>query len=494
MAARWLRLRLISFRSLSLSSSSSSSSRFFFSSSHSPCTPAQAQAQAQAQEDFDVGQPSSATHPELMSPADITPGITAQEYILRRTRLLDLLPPGSVAILASAPVQMMTPVVPYTFRQDADFFYLTGCTQPGGIALLTRHSGFAFCMFMPHPDPQEILWQGQLAGVDAAIHFFKAHQAFPLSMLPKLLPQILKGATTVFHNPNTAASSPYFKLDAFQKALANYQVKDISTYTHKLRWIKSPSEITLMRESASIACQSLIQTMLHSRTYPDESKLAAKVEFECKMRGAQRMAFNPVVGGGANGSTIHYSRNDKKIREGELVLMDIGCELHGYLSDLTRTWPPSGNFNPYQEELYSLILETNKECIKLCKPGTSIQEIHNYSIKMLMKGLKELGVLKGEMRSSYHQLNPTSIGHYLGMDVHDSALISTDRPLQPGVIITIEPGVYIPLSYDAPNRYCGMGIRIEDEVLITETGHEVLTASMPKEIPHLKALLKMSSD
>ncbi|KAJ4772296.1 Metallopeptidase M24 family protein [Rhynchospora pubera] len=496
MASRLLRLRSTSstFQSLSLSSTLSSSiDRCFSSSSHSPPSSTTPEAQAYLTNLFDhVGQPTSATHPELMSPADITPGITAQEYIHRRARLLALLPPASVAIIASAPVKMMTDVVPYPFRQDADFFYLTGCTQPGGLALFTHHSGF--CMFMPDPDPHEIVWQGQIAGVDAAIDFFKADQAFPLSLMPKLLPEMLKGATRVFHNPNTAPTSPYFKLDAFQKALANYQVKDISNYTHKLRWIKSPSEITLMRESASIACQSLIQTMLHSRTYPDESKLAAKVEFECKMRGAQRMAFSPVVGGGANGSTIHYSRNDKKIREGELVLMDIGCELHGYLSDLTRTWPPSGKFNPYQEELYSLILETNKECVELCKPGASIQEINNYSVKMLMKGLKELGILKGEMISSYHQLNPTSIGHYLGMDVHDSALLSTDRPLQPGVIITIEPGVYIPPSYDAPSRYCGMGIRIEDEVLITETGHEVLTASMPKEIPHLKALLKMSSD
>ncbi|KAJ3687446.1 hypothetical protein LUZ61_016610 [Rhynchospora tenuis] len=507
MAARWLRLTSSTFRPLSLSplslrllpSSPSSSSRCFSSSSssssHSPhSTPAQedsSYAPPSSRNLLDhVGQPTSLSHPELMSPADITPGITAQEYIHRRNSLLDQLPPGSVAIVASAPVKMMTDVVPYTFRQDADYLYLTGCIQPGGVALLSHHSGF--CMFMPDPDPHEIVWQGQVAGVDAAIDFFKADKAFPLSMMTKLVPEMLKGATGVFHNPKTAATSPYFKLEAFQKALANYQVKDISTYTHKLRWIKSPSEIRLMRESASIACQSLIQTMLHSRTYPDESKLAAKVEFECKMRGAQRMAFNPVVGGGANGSTIHYSRNDKKIREGELVLMDIGCELHGYLSDLTRTWPPSGKFNPYQEELYSLILETNNECVKLCKPGASIREMHNYSVKMLMKGLKELGIIKGEM-SSYHQLNPTSIGHYLGMDVHDSALLSTDRPLQPGVIITIEPGVYIPPSCDAPDRYCGMGIRIEDEVLITETGHEVLTASMPKEITHLKTLLNMSS-
>lgn len=195
------------------------------------------------------------------------------------------------------------------------------------------------------------------------------------------------------------------------------------------------------------------------------------------------------LGGGVNGSVIHYSRNDQNIRAGDLVLMDVGCEFHGYLSDLTRTWPPCGSFSPAQEILYSLILETNKECLKLCRPGISLQQIHNYSVKMLRRGLKEIGVLNDEVSQLYHQLNPTSIGHYLGMDIHDCAMINNDRPLEPGVVITIEPGVYIPSSYDGPERYCGIGIRIEDEVLITETGHEVLTGSMPKEIQHIKSLL-----
>ncbi|THU62643.1 hypothetical protein C4D60_Mb01t07250 [Musa balbisiana] len=366
---------------------------------------------------IDFGQPTSLSHPELVGADEITPGIATDEYISRRKRLLELLPEKSLAIIASAPVKMMTDVVPYPFRQDADFLYITGCLQPGGIAVLSEECGL--CMFMPDPDPHDAVWQGQVAGVEAALEFFKADKAFPLSAMHK----------------------------------------------------------------------SLLQTMLLSRIFPEESKLSAKVEYECKMRGAQRMAFNPVVGGGVNGSVIHYSRNDQKIRAGDLVLMDVGCEFHGYLSDLTRTWPPCGSFNPAQEILYSLILETNKECLKLCRPGISLQQIHNYSVKMLRRGLKEIGVLNDETSYLYHQLNPTSIGHYLGMDIHDCAMINNDRPLEPGVVITIEPGVYIPSSYDGPERYRGIGIRIEDEVLITETGHEVLTGSMPKEIQHIKSLL-----
>ncbi|KAJ0980570.1 hypothetical protein J5N97_008825 [Dioscorea zingiberensis] len=434
----------------------------------------------------DIGQPTSLSHPQLLAEWEITPGISCDEYISRRKRLLELLPEKSLAIIASAPVKMMTDVVPYPFRQDADYLYITGCTQPGGVAVLSDEHGL--CMFMPDSVPEDVTWQGQIAGTDAAVDYFKADKAFPMSKMPEILPGIISQAPKVYHNVKTSLPS-YTEFEAFRKLDHNNKVKDLSYITHELRWVKSSSEVNLMRQSASIACQSLLQTMLLSRTSPEESKLAAKVEYECKMRGAQRMAFHPVVGGGANASVIHYSRNDQKIRAGELVLMDIGCEFHGYLSDLTRTWPPCGSFSSAQESLYDLILETNKECVKLCKPGVSIQQIHNFSVQMLRRGLGKMGILKDSSIHSYHKLNPTSIGHYLGMDVHDSATVKNDRALQPGVVITIEPGVYIPSSCDVPERYQGIGIRIEDEVLITETGHEVLTGSMPKEISDIVTLM-----
>lgn len=425
----------------------------------------------------------------MLKEGDITPGIPIDEYILRRKKLLELLPEKSLTIIASAPVKMMTDVVPYSFRQDADYLYITGCLQPGGVAVITDECGL--CMFMPEPDPHGEAWQGPVAGVDAALNYFKADKAYPMSKLHQVLPGMIAKASKIFHNIKTI--SPFYNdLESFQRAMSSGKVKDCSHYTHELRWIKSPSELKLMKQSASIACQSLLQTMLFSRMNPEENKLSAKIEYECKMRGAQRMAFNPVVGGGINGSVIHYSRNDQKVQHGDFVLMDVGCEFHGYLSDLTRTWPPCGSFSSFQETLYDLILETNKECIKLCKPGATIQEIHNHSVQMLRRGFKQIGILKDERSYAYNQLNPTSIGHYLGMDIHDSVSISNNRPLQPGVVITIEPGVYIPLSFNAPER--GIGIRVEDEVLITETGHEVLTASMPKEISHINSLLSFDSN
>lgn len=438
---------------------------------------------------LDVGQPTPASHPQLLKEGEITPGITSDEYILRRKRLLELLPEKSLAIIAAAPVKMMTDVVPYPFRQDADYLYITGCQQPGGVAVLGHDCGL--CMFMPETSFDDVIWQGQIAGVDAALDTFKAEKAFPMSKIREVLSDMIRGSSEVFHNLKTARST-YTDLAGFQSAMYNRKVKDVSLYTHDLRWIKSPAELNLMRESASIGCQALLQTLLYSKTFPNESMLSAKVEYECKIRGAQRMAFNPVVGGGPNGSVIHYSRNDQKIKDGDLVLMDIGCEFHGYLSDLTRTWPPCGSFSSAQEEIYDLILDTSKECVKLCKPGTSIRQIHDCSVSMLQRGLKEIGILKDQ--SSYHQLNPTSIGHYLGMDVHDCSKVSNDRPLKPGVVITIEPGVYIPSFFDVPERYRGIGIRIEDEVLITETGYEVLTGSLPKEVKHLESLLNNYSN
>ncbi|XP_044483040.1 intermediate cleaving peptidase 55, mitochondrial isoform X3 [Mangifera indica] len=402
----------------------------------------------------DIGQPTPASHPQLMKEGEITPGITAEEYIFRRKRLLELLPEGSVAILAAAPEKMMTDVVPYPYRQDADYLYVTGCEQPGGVAILSHEIGL--CMFMPEASAHDVNWKGPSAGIDAALEVFKAEKAYPMRKIREILPGIILRSSKLFHN-REAAVQTYAQLEAFREA--DYNGK------------------------------ALLQTMLHSKIHPYEGMLSAKVEYECKMRGAQRMAFNPVVGGGPNAAVIHYSRNDQKIEDGNLVLMDVGSELHGYVSDLTRTWPPCGRFSPVQEELYDLILQTNKECLNLCKPGANLFEIHNYSVRMLRKGLKEIGVLYSDRTDHYNELNPTSIGHYLGMDVHDSSMVGYERPLEPGVVITIEPGIYIPLSFDGPERFRGIGIRIEDDVLITETGCEVLTGSLPKEIKHIESLL-----
>ncbi|KAK0600324.1 hypothetical protein LWI29_013796 [Acer saccharum] len=285
---------------------------------------------------IDVGQPTPASHPQLMKEGEITPGKGAEEYNSRRKGLLELLPENSVAILAAAPVKMMTDVVPYTYRQDADYLYITGCEQPGGLAVLSHECGL--CMFTPETSPHVLPFlydtvffyallnlfhkisalmasnwaTGPVAGVAAALETFKAEKAYPMRKIHEILPDIIGRSSKLFHNKEAAAQT-LTDLKAFQKAEYYGKVKNLSKLTDVLRWVKSPAELKLMRESASIACQDLLHTMMYSKTRPYAGMLATKFEYECKMRGAQRMAFNPVVGGGSNATVIHYSRNDQKM-------------------------------------------------------------------------------------------------------------------------------------------------------------------------------------
>ncbi|KAF3453083.1 hypothetical protein FNV43_RR03517 [Rhamnella rubrinervis] len=392
----------------------------------------------------DIGQPTPASHSQKKKVAGSAP---REEF----------------GHPAAAPVKMMTDVVPYTFRQDADYSYSLAANNlevwqmlfgKGKLRELMQHWKYSKLI---GPIQCEIeggkvdgLFEVNMSITLSLYASFNLMKILNIStfLAGKILPDMIRGSCKLFHNVHTAIPA-YLDLEAFQKA----------AYHGK----------------------ALLQTMFHSKTYPYESMLSTKVEYECRMRGAQRMAFNPVVGGGPNGSVIHYSRNDQTLKDGDLVLMDVGCELHGYVSDLTRTYHP-------MEELYDLILQTNKESVKLCKPGASIHKFITTRLKC-WKGLKEIGILKDGGSSLYHQLNPTSIGHYVGMDVHDCSMVSYDRPLKPGIVITIEPGVYISSSFDGPERYRGIGIRIEDEVLITGTGYEVLTGSMPKEIKQIESLL-----
>ncbi|KAG6546002.1 hypothetical protein Mapa_012665 [Marchantia paleacea] len=440
------------------------------------------------EEAVDAGQPTFETHPELLAPGEIMPGIASQEFALRRQKLRQVVPPGSMVILGAATTKQMTDAVPYPYRQDADYLYFTGCQQPGGIAVIDDRSDL--CMFMPEPDPEREIWDGKFAGPETAVDIFGADQAYSSRQIPEILPGMIRRAANIMYD--TSCPKPLFwGLPDIQEAKQNHKVQTLQKYSHKLRWIKSPAEVQRMREAADITCQAFLQTMSVSKRLPHERILAATVEHECRIRGAQRMSFPTVSAGGASASIIHYSRNDKQIEEGRMVLLDAGCELHGYVSDMTRTWPVSGSFTGANREVYEIVLETMKECFKLCKPGITLREIHIKSGLMLSRGLLKLGLVTDAqtLGRTFRSFNPSAVGHYLGMDVHDCAAINIDVPLQPGVIITIEPALYIPVKSTVPERLRGIGVRIEDEVLITSTGHEILTASVPKEVDEIESWL-----
>lgn len=227
---------------------------------------------------------------------------------------------------------------------------------------------------------------------------------------------------------------------------------------------------------------------------PNESHVAAVMEYECRRNGAQRMSFPSVVASGANACTIHYSRNDRQVTEGDLILLDAGCEYYGYASDVTRVWPPFGKFSNAQRDVYQEVLGVLKECISMCQPGVTLRHIHQQSVALLSKSILRLGLTDDDLNRitqyKYREFYPTSVGHWLGMDTHDCANVSLSEPLKPGVVLTLEPGLYIQASKGSSQRYSGIGVRIEDDILITEDGHEVLTASVPKEVDEIEALMK----
>ncbi|KAH7436079.1 hypothetical protein KP509_05G001300 [Ceratopteris richardii] len=414
------------------------------------------------------------------------PGITTEEIALRRKKLMSSLPHGSLVILNAATVKYMTDVVPYPFRQSSDYLYFTGCREPGSIAVIYNLGDL--CMFMPDPNPETALWEGKLAHASEAISNLKASRAYNMSDLPKILPRLLKQAKSIYAEDEIPSGGSLDKLPAYKEAIQEKKVHSVHRYAYECRFIKSPAEINLMRHAAKITSEAFIETMKISRTAKHEHVLSATVDFNCKFRGAQRLAFPPVVAAGVNTTVIHYFRNDQQIREGDMVLMEAGCEYYGYVSDITRTWSPWGKLSNSQKDVYNAVLAAYKESIKMYKPGVTLGEVQRVSNDVLVRATRGLGIVK--KRDDYLKVNPTAVGRYLGLDCLDCKLIHEDRKLVPGVVCTIEPGLYIPLSDNFPKWFQGIGIRISDEVLITESGHEVLSSSIPKELNEVESLLQ----
>jgi Xaa-Pro aminopeptidase len=272
-------------------------------------------------------------------------------------------------------------------------------------------------------------------------------------------------------------------------------VRSIAPEVHKLRVIKSEAEIRLMRMSASIAAQSFQEVLKRGRPGMSELEIGARMEYECKQRGAERMAYPPVVGAGNRATILHYLANSHIASDGDLVLMDAGCEYHGYASDITRTWPINGRFTKAQRQLYEAVHRVQTSCIQCVKPGITLNQVNNTAEILLADELEKLNVVKksifsGQTKQAVHLLFPHHIGHYLGLDTHDTPTISRDTPLQPGMVITIEPGVYFAKqSSQLPEKFKGVGIRIEDDVLVTENGCEVLTSDISASVDEVERLL-----
>ncbi|PCH41637.1 hypothetical protein WOLCODRAFT_100967 [Wolfiporia cocos MD-104 SS10] len=458
------------------------------------------------------GQPLHPSHPHLVKDGELTPGIHADEYESRRRALMEGLPPNSLVICAAAKVKYMSGRT-YKFRQGSDFLYLSGLLEPSA-AFLLRSSpstprGYTYSIFHHFHTPSQALWDGPRTN-DITLHdLFGADDVCPIDELPRALKKALRDADYVYVDqpqetrrtrksgsawkallehlaPASLADAKADLLSALSDLGARSgKIRPLAPEVGRLRAIKSPAEQKIMRAAADVSAHAHTKTMRFAQPGMSEHVLAAHFEYLCAREWSQRPAYVPVVASGPNALTIHYTANDQLIREDELVLIDAGCELDGYASDITRTFPASGRFTPAQAELYSAVLAAQKRLVSLsnASAGYSLYQLHTESVHLLADELRAIGFnLDRSSVGLMAELYPHFVGHPVGIDLHESSHFDRDAPLKPGMVITIEPGIYVPPRPHYPKHFHNIGIRIEDEVLVGETYPTVLSVNAPKEV------------
>ncbi|CAN9505815.1 unnamed protein product [Ophioblennius macclurei] len=445
-----------------------------------------------------LGQPSPFSHPHLIKHGEVTPGLSQTEFELRRQRLASLIeaqadrlgPSASssthAVIILSHPIRYMSNDIPYSFHQNQDFLYLTGFLEPdSALVLYGKGRPDQAILFVPRRDPGRELWDGPRSGKDGAVALTgieRVHSTEELSLVLKTLK-----ANVLWYETSQPAHPRLHQAHVCSVLESGPTPRSIRPLIHSLRALKSPAEVALMQEAGRITAQAFRRTMALSRGDVDEAVLFAKFDFENRIHGANFLAYPPVVAGGNRANTLHYINNNQIIKDGEMVLLDGGCEYFGYVSDITRTWPVNGKFTPAQAELYEAVLEVQHACLSLCSPGVSLDHIYSTMLVLLGRQLKRLGILKAstsdtDALKAARRYCPHHVGHYLGMDVHDTPELSRSQALQQGMAITIEPGLYISEDNEqAPERFRGLGVRIEDDVVIRhEGGPLILSSDAPK--------------
>ena len=413
--------------------------------------------------------------------------------------------PGAVAILRGANLVTRSRDTEFPFRQDSDFWYLTGFDHPGATAVLRTDGGPAYTLFVEPRDRAMETWNGYRPGVEGAVQDFGADEAHPNSELLDKLPELIaaRGASTTCSAAtprSTRSSSPRSSRCGCARARTPIPPMRSSTpraIMHEMRLCKDPSELDLMRRAAEISREGHAAAARLAWPGAFEYELQAALDYTFRRRGARGPAYATIVGGGANATVLHYVRNDQKLREDELVLIDAGCELEGYASDVTRTYPVGGRFAGPARAIYEVVLAAEQAGLDAVPPGATLPAVHDAAVKVLVDGLVELGILAGDpaelvAREAYKPYYMHSTSHWLGLDVHDVGSYRQDgapRPLAPGIVFTVEPGLYVAADAETDARFRGIGVRIEDDVLVTADGHENLTAAIPKDPDELEALV-----
>ncbi|XP_076387021.1 xaa-Pro aminopeptidase 3 [Megachile rotundata] len=459
------------------------------------------------------GQPTAVTHPHLMKDGEVVPGIQLYEFKKRREKLIEnilsnacimnLDDPHIIIIPASSKVYM-SGKIPYVFRQNTDFLYFTGCQEPDSILIITmKNDHIRSTLFITPEDEHSKLWDGPRIGVERAPKMFGVDSALPVTELDRFLLSIVKENkknTIWYDNIDIVQSRLHKKLCELMKLTNNQSFVSPMNIIHKIRLIKSKSEIDLMKRSCKIISTAISKTIEVSKPKMSEHHLFATVDYECRMNDAEFLAYPPVVAAGKNSNIIHYISNNQIIHDGNMVLMDAGCEYHGYSSDVTRTWPINGTFTQKQKVLYEVVLDVQNILIHKLKEFPSLDQLYHDMCSLLGKRLQEITLIpkhlsRTELFSAIHAYCPHHVSHYLGMDIHDTGKISRNLKLQSGMIITVEPGIYVSQKNPfAPAEFYDLGVRIEDDILITENGPVNLTETCPKQINEIEALASQNLD
>ncbi|KAF9268397.1 peptidase M24 [Marasmius fiardii PR-910] len=453
------------------------------------------------------GQPVSQTHPHLVRPNELTPGIPAEEYESRRKKLMDGLPENSVVVSVSGTVKFMSGQIFYDFRQASDFWYLTGFQEPDSAAILEKDSssrGYRMTLFSAGKDLSKEQWDGARTSFPDACMLFRADDARSIDDFSCHLDAILKRYSHVFldipskktrRGPKSISKSliesltgsPYGITETVIETVKRKLTKPLTPHIARLRAIKSENEQRVMREAGNISGRAHAKTMRFTRPGLSESAVAAHFQYLCLLSGAQRLAYVPVLASGPNSLIIHYTSNNHLIQPDELVLIDAGCEYNGYASDISKTYPASGTFTPPQRDLYAAVLSVQKALVAQCTESANVTlyDLHAQSYRLLRQELIQLGFQLGA--GDLERLYPHFLSHPIGIDLHESNNFNRSETLKTGMVITIEPGIYVPPSPAFPKHFHNIGIRIEDEVLVGDKHPIVLSVSAPKEISDVES-------
>jgi Xaa-Pro aminopeptidase len=436
--------------------------------------------------------------------------INKKECQARRKKLMDMIGSDSIAILPTASVYIRNRDVEFPFRPDSDFFYLTGYPEPEAVAVLIpdRADG-EFILFCREKDIEMETWHGRRAGLEGALKTYGADDAFPIEDMDDILPGLIEGHERVFYNMGHDQNFDQRVLGwvnqirdkARTGVVAPDEFISLNHFLHDMRLYKSRHEIKLMKKAAKISAAAHKRVISHCKPGMYEYQLEAELLHEFMLNGSRAAAYPSIVGSGENGCILHYTENQDEIADGDLLLIDAGAEYHGYASDITRTFPANGKFSKAQRQAYDLVLKAQIAAIEQVQPGNHWNDPHDAAVRVLTEGMIELGILKGDVDELikdqvYTKYYMHRTGHWLGMDVHDVGDYKVDnewRMLEPGMVLTIEPGLYMPAETKGlAKKWWSIGIRIEDDVLVTKDGYEVLTKDVPKSADEIEALMHVA--